>query len=274
MTRITILVDDRTAREDIGEEHGLSLHIAREEASGLLDLGASGLFARNAKTLRVDLEEVEWILISHGHYDHAGGLETALRGARGARVYLHPDAFLPKYVRENGSDRVAGMPLTKHEIEQRTARLHAHLSWLELAPGVFATGTVPRRNDFEAVPARYLRDCRGEREHDVFEDDQSLVLQEKDGLILALGCCHAGVVNTLAHVRTKWPRERIKLVIGGMHLGNAPLARIAGTVAALKAEGVEQVAPLHCTGASATEALADAFGQKCLRLGAGETCQV
>ena len=186
--KITIIVENRSGRADLGAEHGWSVLVETGGVTGLFDTGASDLVARNAARLGVDLSALSWVALSHGHYDHAGGLGAVLDAANGVDVYAHPEAFLPKHVYEtDGTWRYAGMALSREDVEARGGRVHLAAGPVELPGGATLTGEVPRETDYETVPARFQVDRDGERVRDSFPDDQALVMRTDTGLVVLLG---------------------------------------------------------------------------------------
>ena len=140
--------------------------------------------------------------------------------------------------------------------------------WTEVAPRIFVTGQIPRKNDFEDTGDPFFLDEALERP-DPLLDDQALVLETDRGLAVILGCGHAGVANTLDHVAEHTGERRFHLVLGGLHLRHASSERIHLTVDALRRHRVERVAPAHCTGLVATAELMRVWGDRFLTVGAG-----
>ena len=263
--RITVLVDDVASRSpELGSEHGLSFLVERGGAAGLFDTGQSDLVVRNARALGIDLVRLSWIVLSHGHYDHTGGLPAVLAEAKDVRLYAHPEAFAAKFVRgPGGAARPAGSPLGRADAEALGARILLHTGPAVVAEEITATGAISRHTDFEDVSTRFLTEQHGSLAHDTMLDDQALVLSTPEGLVILLGCAHSGVVNTLAHVWQVMGARPIRAVVGGMHLGNASPERIDRTIAALKEYNVASVGLAHCTGRAASRALEEAYGSDC-----------
>ena len=257
--RITVLVENEATAE-LGAEHGWAALVEAGGKRGLFDTGESGLVVRNARALGVDLGSLDWIALSHGHYDHTGGLRAVLAQAGDVTVHAHPEALGEKLVRDlAGQWREAGMSVGRDE-----ARFECSPEPVALAEGVTLTGEVPRVTDYETVPDRFVTERDGRRVHDEFPDDQALILATEGGLVVVLGCAHAGVVNTVLHAREITGEERVRGVLGGMHLVSAPPERIEKTIAAFREWEPELVGPAHCTGEEAVGAFRDAFGERCV----------
>jgi len=269
---ITILVDNLADR-GLAAEHGLSLWIEGSERPVLFDTGQGKALGTNARRLGVDLSRAEDIVISHGHYDHTGGIAEALRCAPRARVFLHRDALLDRFsVEPVREPRQVGMPSpTRTALESLPAE---RIVWVaepqRLAPTIGLTGPIPRESTFEDVGGPFFLDAIGTQK-DPITDDQALWIETRAGLVVCLGCGHAGLVNTLDHVRRVSGTARIRAVIGGFHLVQAGEERIARTLAALESAAPELIVPCHCTGEGAVAALKRVLGARVLAGHAGLT---
>lgn len=258
--RITALVENSVHCQGLVAEHGLSFHIQSGERSLIFDTGQTDLAVINAETLRLPLDRVEAIVLSHGHYDHTGGLPAMLEVVPEARVYLHPAAFENKFSRNHaGPARKIGMSDCVAQAIRRHASGYIETKGrTEIFASIFATGEIPRATAYEDTGGAFFLDAAGTRS-DPLVDDQALVIDLGRSVVLLLGCAHSGVVNTLDHVRHLTGGKPVRAVIGGLHLGSASEERIQQTIARLRDAQLEILAPAHCTGWPATAKLWQAF---------------
>ncbi|MCL6634607.1 MAG: MBL fold metallo-hydrolase [Peptococcaceae bacterium] len=249
-------------------EHGLSLYIevrtGGEIHSLLLDFGGSpdGV-VRNVAPLQLDLSRVEALVLSHGHFDHFGGMESLVRSFIPAErmplpLYAGREAFARRFLANpNGvvvdlgalqEEKVAALGLQVKEVEAPTAIL----------PGVLLTGEVPRVTPFEQGSPLMEVERNGNREKDLFPGELSLVFHlDGRGLVVVSACAHAGIVNTVRRAVEITGVEKVHAVLGGFHLSGAPEEKIGRTVAALQEFGADLVVPMHCTGFPATKLIAE-----------------
>jgi 7,8-dihydropterin-6-yl-methyl-4-(beta-D-ribofuranosyl)aminobenzene 5'-phosphate synthase len=250
-------------------EHGLSVYIEFGKTRLLFDTGQSISAAHNAVVLGIDLTDVP-IALSHGHYDHSGGLEHVLRLTGPTEVFCHPDTFAPKYAERQGIQRYIGMRKGQEEYEQMGARFQISGEPRELADGVWLTGEILRITDFEKHEEDLIV-LDPEKMADPLQDDQALVLKTAEGLLIVLGCAHSGMINTIEHAKKITGESRVLGVVGGTHLGFGSVRRerLARTIDALKGYDIKLLAVSHCTGLPAACKLAGEFKDRFISNNAG-----
>jgi len=231
MTRITVLVENTTRIPGLLAEHGMSYWIEHKDRRVLFDAGQGDVLLHNAHWLNVPLQDIDALVLSHGHCDHAGGVPDALRTARSVTTFVHPAAFKPKFVRrEDGAGQEIGMSYeTNDAIRLPRNRLIASEKPVEVFEGLWTTGAVPRETDFEDTGGPFFLDAACTAP-DPLDDDQSLFFDSPEGTVVLLGCAHAGVINTLRHIRRLTSGRPILAVLGGMHLISATQKRIKRTI--------------------------------------------
>ena len=257
--------------------HGLALVIAGESEGQrhtvLFDAGPDGeAVDRNGSRLGVDFGAIEAVALSHGHWDHAGGLPAAIAlvrersGGRDLPIYLHPDMFRQRGVRDpDGSILLHQAIPSIEDISRLGARpVVASLS-TSMLDGFFAlSGEIPRVTPYEKGYPPHIRraaDGTSWEPDPLIMDERFLVAHVAGkGLIVFTACSHAGVVNVLRHARETFPDLALFAVVGGFHLSGANEASIPDTVRDMADFGLSYIVPAHCTGWRAVSALRAAFG--------------
>jgi len=255
--RITVLCENSVGpiSGTLGE-HGFSALIEPAQGAPLLfDTGQGLTLLHNARRMNRDLSKVHGVVLSHGHYDHCGGLLPLMAECGPKLVHAHPGIFAPRFrLKDTGECYPIGMPHSRDQLEAAGAAFSLSKELREIAPGVLLSGEVPRVTLFETGDQGLYCDCTGQ-DLDTTPDDQSLVLETDRGLVVLLGCCHAGLVNTLEHIAYLTGRRDIYAVIGGTHLGFCGQDQLEKTISALKGWGVQKIAASHCTGFGASARL-------------------
>ena len=258
--RLTCLVDNAVKPSSpYWGEHGLSFLIEVGGQRILFDTGSSGtVLLHNLVVERILPRDISALVLSHGHYDHTGGLAALLPLRPGLPVYAHPGVLRERFARHGEKLRSIGLPMDANLLREQ-AHLHLSREPQEIVSGVWTTGEIGARIEPEG---------RGEghsvREGetwipDPYEDDMALVLQGTEGLVLLCGCCHAGLLNTLDHIHASYG-EHPRAIIGGTHLVAANEQHIRHVAERLQQAGSAALYPNHCTGQGAYARLAMTLG--------------
>ncbi len=254
---ITLLVDNK-AETGLKQEHGLAIFIEHQGKRILFDNGQNdqALFY-NAQQLAISLNELDIIILSHGHYDHGGNLATLLKANPQAVFYAHPDCVQTRY-----SLHPDKAPRTISLTKEVKAAINAFpqkqkkfiTSATEIVPGMWLTGQIPRVCDVEDSGGPFFLD-KEKKQADLLYDDMSLWMETEDGLTIVCGCCHSGLINTLNHIKKQAAQTTIKSLLGGLHLISANQERMAATIAYLNKQSIANIYPAHCTGDNAMSLL-------------------
>lgn len=259
--------------------HGLSLlitaHVGRAKRTLLFDAGPeAATFMRNADILGVDFSAVEVVVLSHGHWDHAGGLVAAIEAVSKARNRERVDCFVhPGMFAERALQRPKGELLKFEPVPDPDALANAGANVVStrepqvIAGGAFyVSGEVPRLTQYETGFPGHVRqraDGQSWEPDPLIMDERFVSVHVKDkGQFVFSACSHAGVVNVLTHARSVFPSVPLYGVMGGLHLSGATEKIIPETVADLERFGLKLLAPGHCTGWRAVSAMARVFGNE------------
>ncbi|MBN2876640.1 MAG: MBL fold metallo-hydrolase [Bacilli bacterium] len=263
--RISILSNDRS-RPGFFAEHGLSLYINHPLYNILFDTGQSSSYLQNAIRMGIEIRDTEFVVLSHGHYDHMGGLIHFPSVSQVKRIIFHKDAFLPKYAKEE-KDRYNGVP---YQLEQLPKTMNEQIQMVggfsEIAPGFYVLGDILH----EIKQTKYYVNSQ----LDDFHDEMILILEEDKHLTLFMGCSHYGVIEGLQAVIQRFPNRKIRNIIAGMHLEHAEETEIRTIASFLSQLNLSYLIPIHCTGDKAQSILKEVFQEKCLLLKAGDQIHV
>jgi len=251
MIKLCLLSENYSRKRYMKGEHGLSIWIQKDDINILFDTGQSELFSQNAKQLGIDLSKADMLVLSHGHYDHTGGVLEFCKINQSAPIYINQNAFHKRY---NGQDRSnnIGIPWAD-QVEKRCEgpfeRLVLNKDPVDLNNGIVLSGQIPSTVDFEDVPQNfYIDDGNGNISPDMIIDEQMLIIKGNEGIHIFSGCSHAGIINCIKHVQKLFPHDKIVSVTAGMHLASVSEIRLQMTMQHLLDFDIKTIIPLHCTG--------------------------
>jgi 7,8-dihydropterin-6-yl-methyl-4-(beta-D-ribofuranosyl)aminobenzene 5'-phosphate synthase len=247
--RITSLVENAKAGDHLACEPGLSLLIEWRGKTILLDTGASEYFIDNADVLDKDLSKVDFVVLSHSHSDHSGGIRTLCASTRKKfKLVMNPRFFEKKFIREGDFLRYIGNDFNQEFLQiENVATVFPVTDKFALMEGVYVISAIDSVAAFEDEPNDFIL-LKGEQYlPDGFADEQALVLDLPQGLVVVSGCAHRGIVNICEAVK-KQLNKPVHAIIGGLHLKSSGEERIRQTAAYILSEGIEVLALGHCTG--------------------------
>ena len=260
--KITTLIENQPGQDGrLAFEHGLSLFIEFAGKRLLFDTGQTGAFADNAEKLSIDLSQLDAVILSHGHYDHSGGLARLLPLlSPGTPIYAGKEFFAAKYKKLPG-DRFQynGNPFPREIFASYPVRLHLLEAGVSaLSPDILLFKNFDWSFPFEKPNPRFYTGDASGFHPDLFPDETALGLLTGRGLVFLSGCAHPGIVNMLRRAASETGLP-VYAVIGGTHLVDASDERIRASIDAFRELQIRQIAVSHCTGLKGEALLWDAF---------------
>jgi 7,8-dihydropterin-6-yl-methyl-4-(beta-D-ribofuranosyl)aminobenzene 5'-phosphate synthase len=264
--KITVAMENSVPpreRRPFRAEHGLAMLIECEGQRILFDTGQSGEVVRNLSLLSVHPSQLDAVVLSHGHSDHAGGLAAVLTHAgKSLPIYAHPAIFSERYSSRDGVAHSAGLPFSREHLESLGAVFYLSQQPQNITRALTTSGTIPRLTEFEHVSTDLVIPSENGVTPDPLSDDLSLFYYEAGNLVVILGCAHAGMVNIIRYGMQQTGASRLIGMIGGTHLGPADSRQIAESLSSLEGYHPEWVMANHCTGFSIMAELAQRFGSR------------
>jgi len=263
--KITTLSENTASAPELLAEWGFSVLVEIDALTVLLDTGPSITAVHNAGMLGIDLKKVDRIVLSHGHYDHTGGLQNVLQLMRKkVEIIAHPEIWGEKYTRlGKNTYHYIGIPFQRPWLESLGASFTLSRTPVRITDDVLTTGEVPEITEYEQIePNRFFVKEDGQFKPDALPDDLALIINTKPGLVVILGCGHRGLINTLRHAQKLTRRQEIRMVVGGCHLIGTSTERVRLTLAALKEMDVQKIGVSHCTGLPAAAIMAQELGDR------------
>jgi len=272
---ITILVDDQPNGEKLLTEHGFALWIEFGGKRILFDCGQSDYCIQNAEQMGIDIGTADVLVVSHGHYDHTGGIPEVLKRNPRITVYCHPGIFMPRYSRQHdGTIKPVGINRnTSDALNKVIDRIQWVSGITRITDFAGITGPIPRLSSFEDTGGAFFLDPIAKRP-DPVTDDCAMWFTTAEGLVIVTGCCHSGIVNTLQFIDDRIDATRVHTVIGGLHLLNASSERIDSTGDYIRTKGIGRIIPCHCTGDGAVIYLTLRFGSQVVPGKVGDSVRI
>lgn len=244
---ITLIENTKLPQSKLAVEHGLSFFVRTDISTFIFDCGHTSLAWSNAKMMNIDLAEVEFVVLSHSHYDHAGGFPSLLHHVKPQTLFTGKNFWCEKfsYKSDTHEYNYKGCGFTEADLTKWNIKQVICEDVLELNSETWLIGNIERSYDFETIPAKFV--CGEEKQPDNFNDEIVLVLREDDGVAIVTGCAHNGILNIVTTVKKRLNLP-IHSVIGGIHLKGESSERIDKTLTELKYLGIRRLALCHCSG--------------------------
>jgi 7,8-dihydropterin-6-yl-methyl-4-(beta-D-ribofuranosyl)aminobenzene 5'-phosphate synthase len=244
---IAILTDNSAGSNTLAE-HGLSYFIEHDGKRILFDTGQSNIFQQNAQRIKKNIANIDWIVLSHGHFDHGNGLQFL----NDEKLLCHPAAFTKRYRKTDLS--YIGLKYSRDEIEKKFELKTTKVPYA-ITQKIFFLGEIPRKSNFESRTTPFVFE---DGSPDFVQDDSALALLCDKGLFVITGCGHSGIINTLEHAKYITGENKLYGIMGGFHLKKKDQQTME-TINYLKNNNVQHIFPSHCTALPALSAFYDNF---------------
>ncbi|MBN1251616.1 MAG: MBL fold metallo-hydrolase [Bacteroidales bacterium] len=246
MLKITVL-NDNAPKNKFASEHGLS-YIVEADKKILFDFGPSNIFIKNAKLLNINFDDIDTLVLSHGHWDHGNGLKYL----KNKKLITHPDSFQKKHRKKDNS--YLGLPFSK-KIAEKKFELILSKGPFQISKEITFLGEIPRLNNFEAKSTDFILD---NGEDDFVMDDSAISVLTEKGLVVVAGCSHSGICNIIEYAKKLSGIENVYGVIGGFHLKHND-NQTKKTILYFKQNNIQKIFPSHCTALPALSQFYNAF---------------
>lgn len=282
--KFTVLVDNKTENARCCAEWGLSILIESKGAKYLFDTGMSPMFIENARAVGEDLSDVKALAISHGHFDHTGGVEAFIDINSDAPVLLHEEGLYVTYGVTDGvlDDYNCGIKWTETQKEKILKRVRFTRGINQIGDNIWLIGNIPDIKEYPQTD-KFFRviNTAGAGLHDEVKlepdnmnHEQVIVVEEDDKLHVFSGCSHKGIIPIVTYVRELFPEKKIAGITAGMHLYPVKGEALRNIINNLVDMNLDYVVPLHCTGMNAIIMIKAMLGDKCRILCSGDSLEV
>ena len=239
--KIVTLIENLVYKKGLFAEHGLSIYIETENKRILFDAGQSGLFLKNAKTLGIQVKNIDALVLSHGHYDHTGGLYHFLEINSKAKVYAKSQLFTPKY---SGRNRFTGTLFNKELLKNRLVNVD---TITEIAENIFLIPEIDIRDSNDTHFKGMNKKVNNKFVPDEFEDELFMVIRQNDKINIITACSHRGITN-ICNAATEYFKVPVGLILGGFHLKDCSVEQFSQNMEYFRILKPESIGACHCTG--------------------------
>ena len=254
--KITTLIENSMGEHlSLKNEHGISFYIEKDNHKLLFDTGQSGAFIYNAKELQIDLSELEYVILSHGHYDHSGGFRPLVAEVNSFELIIGKGFFTEKYAYRNNSYEFLGNNFNENFLKERNIPYrYVTEDITEIIDGVYVITNFPRNYKDEVINPRFKLLQDGKLVDDKFLDEILVAIDTPRGLVILLGCSHPGMKNMMEAAKNLLNKP-IYAVLGGTHLVEASKESLSISIDYLNNSDIKIIGVSHCTGDVASEKL-------------------
>lgn len=269
MKLVTIMDNLPGEQKSMTAEHGLSFFVETNSAKLLFDFGAGAAAWENARKLNVRTEQIDFAIGSHGHYDHAAGYREFVSHGLSCPLLTGPGFFEEKYAYDGIKATCLGTGFDEQWLNEQGVEHWECTEVMEFTKGCYVVGNIQRTFAFETIPGRFVLRQGECWVQDFFRDEVCLVMDQKEGQVVILGCSHPGVLNILSTVQSHF-RRPIKAVFGGTHLVEADGERIKKTIEIMRTMGIALIGFNHCSGSLFREMMKEERDLTTCYLGVGD----
>lgn len=271
--KIITLIDNKQSAKQLKCEHGLSFLLQTEDLNILFDVGQSDKFISNANKLGLDLKDVDYVVLSHGHYDHTGGLPSFLEMNTKAKVLMHNNALKQRFSKSSVMVKENAIPW-RNNLDKFEGRIQLIDKDIELGNGISILCNIKAQEAYKVVNERLVIKHDEVYIPDSFDDEMMLVAKHDKDVLVLCGCAHTGIVNMLHAVKQRLGFNTITMVAGGLHLNGSDYVQIQHVIEGLKPFNVKRWALNHCTGEQAFECFSQAYPQQVEYCGSGKEIKI
>ncbi|QSZ26984.1 MBL fold metallo-hydrolase [Aceticella autotrophica] len=244
---IQVLIENLIYKKGFIAEHGLSLLVKKDDAEVLIDTGQTDNFMKNSGLMGIDLKKIKKVVLTHGHYDHVGGLKKLIEENRNVHIYANNEILSKKYIeRKSGDIEEIGFDISLYEKNKENFILISEDKEIEKDFYVVTNTNIEYNNDF--TTKHFLIEKNNKKLMDKFEDEVFVVVKEGNVINIITGCSHAGILNILHTAKKRFEGFKIKSLIGGFHLKGMPSSEVEDIAWNLKEYNMEKIYTGHCTG--------------------------